>query len=93
MTSAQLAEWELMYRRWHMGDSPHERDDLSAAIVAQTVANVHVKKPMKLDAFMPAFGEPTTPSAHSADAFRDRMLAYANRSKRRKRGDDKQAPG
>lgn len=96
MTSTQLAEWEAMYARWHMGDAPHERDDLSAAIVASTIANSQPgrKRAVPLDTFLPTFTEPVT-QEQSADALRDRMLKLAAQGKRQraKRGDDKQAPG
>lgn len=88
MTSTQFAEWEHMYQWWHMGDSPHERDDVSAAIVAQTVANVHMKKPLKLDTFLPTFTA-AEPQEQTADQLHAKMLALANRRKPR-RGNDKQ---
>ena len=87
MTSRQLYEWELMYARWHMGDSPHERDDVSAAIIAQTVAAVNMKKPPKIEAFIPTFND-GDPVQQSPDELRTRMLQLANRRKGAKRGND-----
>lgn len=93
MTSSQLYEWELMYARWHLGDSPHERHDVSAAIVAQTVANVHAKKPIALDKFLPQFGS-GEPAVHEADALHANMMRLANRTRKgAPRGGDSQAPG
>jgi hypothetical protein len=83
MTARQAMEWEEMFRRWHIGESPHERDDLSAAIVSSTIANVNrgKGKVIKIDAFLPEFKEAPDEAANTADTLRANMLKLANRGK------------
>lgn len=88
MTSIQFCEWQVMFDRWHMGQSPFDRQDLSTAIVAQTTANVNRKKPLPLKDFFPTFqaavdAEPVDP-VQAAAALRTRMLSYAERSQKKK---------
>jgi len=84
MTSTQLAEWEMMYQRWHMGDSPHERDDISAAIVAQTVAAVHMKRAPKLDTFLPTFRDPAPETPATEQPQGDPLRAWFLKRAKRK---------
>ena len=91
MTSTQLMEWEVMFERWHIGLSPHERADLSAAIIASTVANSVPgrKTSIALEKFLPEFTKPVelTPQ-QQADALRNRMLSAASKKPRKPIGRD-----
>jgi hypothetical protein len=83
MTSIQRVEWDDMLNRWNMGEYPHYRFDLNAAMQMVLQANLNRRRgrPARIEDYMPKFerkaegGGPQSP-----DSLRANMLKLPRKS-------------
>lgn len=82
MTSRHLAEWEAMFDRWNIGDSPAYRGDVQAGIIAATVANANRQRgrAAKPSDFLPTFEKQAEPGTQTPDALYAGMMRLARKA-------------
>lgn len=81
MSARHLAEWQLMFDEWALGDHPNFRADFRSGIVAATVGNFALGKKgteLKPTDFLPTF----TAATPADQALYDSMGRLAERPPR-----------
>jgi hypothetical protein len=81
ISSDEIAEWAAYYQLDPFGS---HRGDLSAAIVASTMANIHAKKGHRFTPadFMPTFGESEPAKTMTPKEIHDRLSLMFGRTPR-----------